>query len=119
MPVINPVQVTFRPSAHHDVVQDGVPVVTRYLLRVTQPVPPPFADHPPSVLSMSDLGIPTPDVTSGLITAVPHDLTDVSPGAYSVVISVEGPGGSASAPPVPFYVQTYTAPAPPTDVRLE
>lgn len=98
-PVINPTRMEFIPSANHNDTIEGVPLITRYDLRV-------FAVAAPEVTIVSiSIGKPTPVNNLVSMPLPPLAAVPLSTNAYFGRVVAVGPTGEgASLPSNPFYV---------------
>jgi hypothetical protein len=86
-PVTNPSGVSWPASPDHAVVENGVPLVTRYVLELAT------VAAPGTVVKSVDAGKPT--VTGGTATFMGMAAVNASlnAGDYTAVVVTEGPGG--------------------------
>lgn len=106
-PATNPSGVEFGPSADHDAVANGQPVLTKYTLDIATQA------APTVVVKSVDLGKPA--IVNGTIayTGLAAAYATLPAGTYVAVIKAEGPGGvSAGVTSDPFLVKPRAPAAP-------
>lgn len=109
--VVNPTKAQFTASVDHNVVENGVALVTSYELRIFQP------DGNTFVRALN-LNKPTPDATNTIIVTISTVTTSLPIGDYVARVAARGPGGeTVSELSNPFSV-TARPPAAPTKVLI-
>ena len=111
--VVNPVTVTFTPSADHAVIAlDGNPMVTKYEMRIYTEA------NPTTVLTVTDIGKPTPVANLVTITnAVWFSALTPNTKYFAKVVAV-GLTGEGVSDPSNFF-GNVGAPAKPTAVTVK
>lgn len=104
--VVNPNFAQFTPSADHDVVENTVPLLTNYELRVF------VVNTTASPVAIMNVGKPAP--VSGVIkVTITTTLATIPPGDYYAVVAAKGPGGenvSLASNPFQLAVRKPVAP---------
>lgn len=109
--VINPTTAVFNASADHNVVENGINLVSNYELRV-------YRINETIVVKTLNLNKPTPDATNTIISDITSFVLSLVVGDYYATVVAKGPGGeSVSAPSNPFQV-SVRIPAAPTNLRI-
>jgi hypothetical protein len=110
-PVINPTTAAFTASVDHNVVENGVSLVSNYELRI-------FTTGGTVPVRVQNLNKPTPDATNTITASITSVVTALPLGEYYATVAAKGPGGeSVSAPSNPFSVAARV-PAAPTNLRI-
>lgn len=105
-PVINPNFAQFTASVDHNTVENTVPLVTSYELRI-------FQSGGTTPVKLIDLGKPTPDGTNTIVATITTSMKELPPGDYFGRVAAKGPGGeNVSASSNPFQIQVRAPAAP-------
>jgi hypothetical protein len=107
--VINPTTATFTASPDHSAVQNTVPLVSNYELRI-------FQSGGTTPVRTVNLNKPTPDASNVITVSVVSTMALLAPGDYFGQVAAIGPGGEGvSANSNPFQVKPR-APGAPTNL---
>ena len=109
--VVNPTKAVFTPSTDHATVENEVPLVTNYELRV-------FIPNGTVPLRTLNLNKPAPDANNEITVTITSLIASLPVGEYFATVAAKGPGGEAvSTPSNPFTV-VARAPTAPTTLRI-
>jgi hypothetical protein len=101
--VINPTKAQFVASVDHNVIENTVPIVTSYELRI-------FLPNGTNPMKTFGLSKPTPDANNIIVVTITEVLATLPIGEYTAKVATIGPGGEAiSLASNPFQV-TVRAP---------
>lgn len=107
--VVNPLTATFTASPDHNVVENTVPLVSSYELRI-------FQSGGTTPVKVTNLNKPTPDASNVISVSVVTVMATLAPGDYFAQVAAKGPGGEGvSTNSNPFQIQAR-APGAPTNL---
>jgi hypothetical protein len=105
--VINPTTATFTASPDHAVIENTVPLVTNYELRVF------LSTNTTTPVRVVNLNKPTPDASNLISVSVVSTIAALAPGDYFGRVAAIGPGGEGvSVNSNPFQVKPRAPGAP-------
>lgn len=109
--VINPTKAIFVASADHNVVENEVPVVTNYELRI-------YVAGGTVPLRTLNLNKPTPDTNNEITVTISTLVASLPVGDYFGKVAAKGPGGEAVSEPSNPFTVAVRPPTAPTTLRF-
>ena len=109
--VVNPTKAIFNPSTDHATIENEVPLVTNYELRI-------FIPNGTVPIRVLNINKPDPDANNDITVSITALIASLPVGEYFATVAAKGPGGEAvSTPSNPFTV-VARPPTAPTTLRI-
>lgn len=104
----NPSTITFTASADHNTVENTVPLLTSYEIRL-------YAQGQTTSAAVLNIGKPTPDATGTIsFSQLKNVYTSAPAGTYNVKVAAVGPGGASESVLSDPFTVSPRAPSAPT-----